>query len=264
MIAALACLLLLPGCVASGSDSTARPPVSWDGEVHVHGSLRAMLHEGQTGVMVTLDSILPNPHMYAVGALADLSGEISVIGGKAYLSYPVGEEESRTETTSRSNAGATLLVAAEVSAWHSVTIESPIRFEKLDEAIERLAATVGMSLDERFPFLLEGDFEDLQWHVIDGSRLTAGGSSHQDHLVASTRARLDRATATLIGFYSAGDQGVFTHMGSRTHIHCALGKPLASGHVDSVTIPTGTVVKFPVGKSKRPNKAMQQTDSAGR
>ena len=263
MIAILPCLLLFLGFVASGSDSIDKSPVSWDGEVQVHGALRAMFHEGQTGAMVTLDTMLPNPHLYAVGALADLSGEITIIGGKAYLSYPGGEEDTRTETTSQSNAGATLLVAAEVSAWHSIITENPICFENLDEAIGKLAASAGMNLDERFPFLLEGDFEDLQWHVIDGSRLVSGGTSHQDHLAASSKARLDRASATLVGFYSAGDQGVFTHMGSRTHIHCVFDRPLASGHVDSVTIPAGTVVQFPVDGSERPNQAVQRTDSAG-
>ena len=251
LITILLCLLL--GCAPSGSDSTAKNARSWDGEVRVHGALRAMFHEGQTGAMVTLDAMLPNTDLYAVGALADLSGEITVIGGKVYLSYPEGAENTRTETTSRTNVGATLLVATEVPAWHSATIENSIRFEELDEAIGKLAASAGMNLDERFPFLFEGDFEDLQWHVIDGSRLAAGGTSHQDHLAASTQARLDRASATLVGFYSAGDQGVFTHMGSKTHIHCVLDRPLASGHVDSVTIPAGTVVKFPAGGNERPN-----------
>jgi len=248
LAAILPCLLLL-GYVVSGGNSAARPPGSWDGEVRVHGALRAMLHEGQIGAMVTLDTMLPNPHLYAVGALADLSGEISVVGGKVYLSYPSGAEDTRTETTSQSTAGAALLVAAEVSVWHSVTTETSIRFEKLDEAIGKLAVSAGMNLDERFPFLLEGVFEDLQWHVIDGKRLAAGEASHQDHLAASIQARLERAPATLIGFYSAGDQGVFTHMGSKTHIHCVLDSPLASGHVDSVTIPAGTVVKFPAALS---------------
>ncbi len=262
LITILACLLLL-GCAANGNDSTTRNDRTWDGEVRVHGALRAMFHEGQTGAIVTLDAMLPNPDLYAVGALADLSGEITIVGGKTYLSYPEGADNTRTERTSRTSAGAALLVTAEVPAWHSVTTENSIRFEELEEAIAKLATSAGMSFDERFPFLLEGDFEDLQWHVIDGSRLAAGGTSHQDHLKASIQVSLDRTSATLVGFYSAGDQGVFTHMGSRTHIHCVLEEPLATGHVDHVTIPTGTTVKFPAAGSERPNKAMQ-TDGASR
>jgi len=246
---------LLPmGCAESGNAQTHEKPRAWNGEVRVHGALRAMFHQGQTGVTVTLDSMLPDPRLYAVGALADLSGEITIVGGKVYLSYPEGEKHTRTETTLRANTGATLLVATRVSAWRSVTTETSIRFDELDDAMGRLAALAGMNLDGRFPFLLEGDFEDLRWHVIDGTRLTAGGTSHQDHLAASVQTRRNRAAATLVGFYSAKDQGVFTHMGSRTHIHCLLDEPLASGHVDHVVIPAGTVVKFPAGGGEQPNR----------
>lgn len=102
----------------------------------------------------------------------------------------------------------------------------------------------------RYPFVLEGEFEDLQWHVIDASRLTGGASSHEDHQAAAIKSSRERASATLVGFYSEHDQGVFTHMGSNTHIHCVLDEPLATGHVDHVTIPAGTKVKFPAAKAR--------------
>jgi acetolactate decarboxylase len=226
-----------------------RDGVFWNGEVQVHGALRAMFHEGQTGPMVTLNALLPSPDLYAVGALADLSGEITVIGGKAYLSYAEGADRSRTEVLSESSAGATLLVSARVPDWKSRTTERPIRFEELDEEIAKLAEAAGMSLDKRFPYLLRGHFEDIEWHVIDGRRLTGGGTSHQDHLAAAARMRLDRTRATLVGFYSQGDQGVFTHMGSTTHIHCVIDDPLSTGHVDHVMIPAGTTVEFPALKT---------------
>ncbi len=250
LIAILACLLLSE-YTTGGNESISGNEPAWNGEVQVYGALRAMFHEGQTGTMVTLDSMLPNPDLYAVGALTGLSGEITIIGGKTYLSYPESADSTRTETSCRSTAGAALLVTAEVPVWHSITIENSISFEELDQAIAELAASAGMNLDQRFPFLLLGDFENLQWHVIDGSRLVAGGTSHQDHLAASTRVSLDRTPATLVGFYSAGDQGVFTHMGSRTHIHCLLEEPPATGHVDHVNIPAGITVMFPVPNTGR-------------
>jgi len=203
-----------------------------------------MFHEGQSAATVTLEAMLPNPDLYAVGALADLAGEITVVGGKVYLSYPEGET-ARTEMPSRPSAGAALLVASAVPAWSGVPTHHRIRFEELEAEIAALAAAMGMSLDTRFPFLIEGEVEDLQWHVIDGARLAAGGNSHEDHRAAAANAKLERASATLVGFYSRSDQGVFTHMGSNTHIHCVLGSPLASGHVDHVVIPEGTTVRFP-------------------
>ena len=251
---ALAALSLLVGCSDPTDDSSESSGTSWNGKVQVYGGLRAMFHQGQTGSMVTLDTLLPNSALYAVGALADLSGEVTVLGGKAYLSYPDGADKARTEAHSQTSAGATLLVATSVSTWRSYTNQNPIRFEEIDEEIAKLATAAGMSVGERFPFLVKGHFEDLRWHVIDGNRLTGGGTSHEDHLAAAAKMRLDRTPATLVGFYSKGDQGVFTHMGSTTHIHCVIDDPLSTGHVDHVIIPKGAEIQFPVKAAPLPKK----------
>ena len=124
-------------------------------------------------------------------------------------------------------------------------VESPISFDELDAAIAKLATAAGLTAEDRFPFLVEGTVEELQWHVIDGSRLEAGGSSHADHLAAAVTGREDRVAATLVGFYSPRDQGIFTHRGSRTHLHCLIEEPLVAGHVDHVVVPAGAVVRFP-------------------
>jgi len=230
--------------------------------VQVYGALRAVFHDGQTGASVSLNSILTGPDVYAVGALADLAGEATVLDGRAYLSYPEGGT-TRTETVFQTDAAATLLVVCRVPAWRAITIERRILFDELDVEIARIADSAGVGVDERLPFLLQGEFEDLQWHVVDGSRLTTRGGSHQDHLAVAVKARLDRGAATLVGFFSRKDQGVFTHLGSNTHIHCVIEEPVATGHVDHVIIPAGTIMKIP-GRPHRPDQAIQRTDSAGR
>ena len=244
----LSCLLL--GCGTSGNESVARGSTTWDGEVRVYGELRAMMHEGQVGPNVDLATLLPAPDLYALGALANLAGEVTVVAGRAYLSYPAEDGTTRTETAQTTAVAATLLVAAHVPAWRSVRIAAPIRFDELDAAIAGLAAAAGVNTEKRFPFLIEGVLEDLQWHVIDGSRLSSGETSHEDHRAAGVTSRIDRGSATLVGFYSRDDQGVFTHMGSATHIHCVVDEPVATGHVDHVVIPAGTTVKFPVGPAQ--------------
>jgi hypothetical protein len=40
-------------------------------------------------------------------------------------------------------------------------------------------------------------------------------------------------------------------MGAWTHVHCVVSAPLASGHVDGVTLPAGTLVRFPAAASRR-------------
>lgn len=224
---------------AEAGAGRALPPVK------AYGSLRGMLHEGEVGAAVRLESLLPNERLYALGALEDLAGEITVLGGVAHLAFPEGETRTRAETTTSPKAGAALLVAAEVAEWEAVVLEKGVAFEALDAAIRDLARGAGLDPSERIPFLVEGEVENLEWHVIDGSRLPAGPSSHEEHVAAAVRERRDRAKATLVGFHSQKDMATFTHMGSTTHIHCVVPEASSSGHVDRVALPPGTRVLFP-------------------
>jgi hypothetical protein len=47
----------------------------------------------------------------------------------------------------------------------------------------------------------------------------------------------------VVGFYSAAHQGVFTHMGERTHLHAIVGD--ATGHVDALAIGAGATLRVP-------------------
>jgi hypothetical protein len=219
---------------------------TWEGDVRVHGAFHAVLHEGKTGSVVRLETVLPDDALYAVGALADLTGEVTVVAGKVYLSYAETGGNVRNETPSDTDEAAALLIASSVPAWRTVSTQRAIPFEALDEEIGRLAEAAGMDLDARFPFVLEGRFRELEWHVLGGSPIAEAATSHEDHLAASTQLRLGQASATLVGFYSQKDEGVITHMGSKTHLHCVVTEPLASGHVDHVIVLAGTTVKFPV------------------
>ena len=213
-------------------------------DLQVHGALRAMFHQGQTGTMVTLDKISLSPLVYGVGAVADLNGEITIVGGDVFLTYPGDDDGTYTEVSEQSNEGACLLVTTEVMSWKIITTEKEIPFKKLDSEIAKLAKKAGLDPDSRFCFTMQGVFDDLQWHVIDGRLLKDGGTSHKDHLAAAVTGKLDPVPATMIGFHSKTDQGVFTHKGSTTHIHFVTEEPLFSGHVDSVAIPAGTVISF--------------------
>jgi len=227
------------------SDSKSTPHKPWDGEVRVDGAIHKLMVDGETGAMVGLGKLLPNGRLYAVGALAELAGEVTVLAGKTYLSYPDGAWDTRSEMVTQTSAGAALLVSAEVGSWQNVTIGETLSFAELDGEIARLAAQAGIPAGTRFPFLLEGHFRDMQWHVIDGTKRKGGGTTPEDHFAGSIRASIPSAEATLVGFYSEADQGIFTHRGLNTHMHCVFTSPPSTGHVDHVVVPAGTVLKLP-------------------
>ncbi len=225
------------------------PPAAPHNDVAVHvshyGELRGIFHEQDTSPKITLDELTPDPTLYAVGALSELRGEITVSAGRIFVSYPVTARSSETHVSTDSSERATLLVFAQVASWLEVPIIDAIAPDLFDERIKSLASNAGVSTDGPFPFLIVGPAAALRWHVIDGRRLPPGSNSHADHLRAGVQHALDHADVTLIGFFSEGHQGVFTHGGSRTHVHCVLDSPRSSGHVDQVTVLPGATLFLP-------------------
>lgn len=252
---AVAALLTAAACSnrSASPSSPSSAPEHPDG-VCVFGSFRGLFHEGRTGSEVALGDLLPDPRLYAVGALADLAGEVTIAGGRAYLALS-GGDSPRTVVSSSPDAGAALLVAARVPDWRETAVERHVPWEELDDEIERLAASLGLDTDARIPFLIEGDFEDIHWHVVDGARLPPGANSCEDHRAAAAKEARARTRALLVGFYSKSDEGVFTPMGCRTHIHCIVEGPLASGHVDRATVAPGATLKLPAAVRRRDSSA---------
>jgi hypothetical protein len=242
-LVSLALILILTAC--SGAEEIPRGERAGGG-LETFGALRAMLHEGAVDEVVNLAALLPDSSLYAVGALSELRGEVTVIAGQAYYSYPDGEVGQRSVTPEDPAEGAALLVISRVKAWRPVKLERAVSFANLDLVIGNLAARAGLPADLPFPFLIQGEVEDLRWHVIDGSKLQGGGSSHEEHMATAVKGSLPRTEALLIGFHSTAHHGVFTHMGSSTHIHCIVEEPFVAGHVDHVILPAGTIVGIPV------------------
>jgi len=217
-----------------------------EGSLRSFGTLRAMMHEGRIDAQITLDQLLPNAQLYGLGALAELDGELTILGGEAWLARPDDDGSVHLEHEAESDAGAALLVVSEVAAWQEAKLPRDLSFEELEAEIARLAAAAGFGEESEFAFLLEGEFDELQWHVIDGRRLPPGPSTHAAHRAAGLKEQRAKARGTLVGVYSPRAGGVFAHMGSKTHLHCVLEEPSASGHVDHVDLPAGTTIKFPV------------------
>ena len=86
--------------------------------------VKVLMHEGKVGSIVDLATLLPNDHLYAVGALSELRGEITILGGGVYIAYPEGADGVRLDIFEDSDEAACLLVTAEVRDWVSVTTQS--------------------------------------------------------------------------------------------------------------------------------------------
>jgi hypothetical protein len=220
-------------------------------EVRVHGALREMMHEGRLEARVALSDVA-GPHVYGVGALSELRGEVTFVDGEAWLSYPDGEDAFRLEVTTEPEEAAALLVVSTVTRCLHLPFGSPAVAGPLDATVARMAGEAGLDLDAPFPFLVTGPVEDLDWHVIDGSRIPPDARGHRAHIENSVRGRLASPDVTLVGFHSRRHRRIFTHMDRDTHLHVVARDEGITGHVDHVVVLEGATLWLPAEADASP------------
>jgi acetolactate decarboxylase len=232
-------LVLACACHAGSGEPAALHAVP---EVHVWGTLHAIMADGKLGPNVELAAVVHEPHVYALGALSELRGELLVLDSRAIASYSDGSTARLDDHAATERA--TLLVAAQVHAWKRIPIATPIAAADLDVRVAALAAGAGIDTSRPFPFLVEGRFVDVSWHVIDGTRLPAT-ATHEQRMSAAVRGTLPTADGTALGFYSTSHAGVFTHMSTRTHVHALIPAAKLAAHCDSIGIAAGSTLLVP-------------------
>src|SRR5687767_5611127 len=56
--------------------------------VRWYGALHAIMHEGRTASAVELSAVVPGPHVWGLGALEGLRGEVTVLDDEVWLARP--------------------------------------------------------------------------------------------------------------------------------------------------------------------------------
>ena len=208
------------------------------------GHFKKMMHSRNVDGVVNLQEALDVPHVFAVGATAGGTGEITVIDNKVWLDYGAdGLGNAEREVTAGEKA--VLLVRAQVEEWQEVKITEDMSASAMHVFILDQAESHNVDITAPFPFLLEGNFYDLDWHVVNGLKSSPGGHK-QGGIFNKVKEHRDKTGGTVIGFYSAASQGVFTHPGELWHLHIVFEKEEKAGHLDEVSVKQGTLLKLPV------------------
>lgn len=231
----LLCSILITSCQTQANKA------SW-GQVEYAGALKNMMHKGDLSTNISLHELKDRKNLYALGAMTNLKGEIQIFNGIAYNSLV------DTDTLIIDNSfekEAALLVYAQIETWDSIQVPPTVIFRSdLEFFIAQRAKEKGININAPFPFLLDGTFKSIEWHVInwkDGDT----EHSHEKHIKSGLYGTLHDTPAQMLGFYSTNHKGVFTHHTSDTHIHFKLNNLKISGHADNLEVANGVVLKLP-------------------
>lgn len=213
-------------------------------EVRHWGSLPAMHRRGEVDALVSLRELLPDAHAIGLGARAGLWGEITVMGGTAFSAKTQGDQSVAFDAGSNSRDEACLLVWASVPDWQVRTVAQDVSLAGLGEF---LAEEIGH--DGPTPFRIAGNFQKLEWHVVDGPTAPGIEASCESHSEEGIQDRAQEVLrAELVGFYSQNHKAVFTRHDALHHTHVLVydGEDITqTGHLDDVVVPAGSSLYLP-------------------
>lgn len=217
----------------------------WDGTTTQWGTLREVLAEGAFEGRVPLATVTRKPHVYGVGALASLRGEILIDDSQAWISR-AGRSPGEIETVeARSQDVATFLAVATVPRWTDYVFDRPIAWDELESTLALLIDAAGCDRAKPVPFVVEGRFDRVELHVING-RCPMNPGIEAPGAGETLRHAASGVPGRLVGFYTEGPPGVLTHHGSHIHAHALLSAPEQTmGHVDRADVAEGAVIRLP-------------------
>lgn len=234
--------LLLFSCKTPKVESNKANNDSLIFEVKYFGALKNMMHKGDVSAKADLSDFENSEHLYAIGALENLKGEIQIIDGESFNTFIL---DSAISFNKLFNRKATLLVYATVETWNTHEITDDIKtYEQLEEYIASIAKENGVNINEPFPFLIEGNAKSFDWHVInwkDGDT----EHSHEKHVNSGLHGTIENREVELLGFYSNSHHAIFTHHTTNMHIHVKTSDNEIAGHIDGLTLGKGMTLKLP-------------------
>jgi len=200
------------------------------------------MHKGDVSAKVALSEYAEVEHLYALGAVENLKGEIQIFDGLPVNSYV---EDGVMKFDSSYGKKAALFVAAAVEEWRAFQVpDGIVTKEEFEDFVAKTALENGIDVSTPFPFLMEGVVKEANWHVInwkDGDM----EHSHEKHIASGLNGAVEDAAIEMLGFYSNSHHAVFTHHTTNMHIHMRMADGIIAGHVDDLKLGKNMILKLP-------------------
>lgn len=209
----LTSLFILTSCASPKTE------VSWAGEVHKVMAL------GDLTDNAFLSELTNGKHLYAVGPVSQLDGEITVLDGKCYVSRV--DQQGQEKIEEDCSLKAPFLVYGYFSRWAPVKTNKAINnMAELRRNIMEVLIENGVITEEPSAFLIDAQMESVNYQVV-----TKYNGTYRSNQNMAVKKSLSGKKVTLIGFYSKHHGGIFTHGKEQLHIHMLSEDKMHSGHV---------------------------------
>jgi hypothetical protein len=221
-------------------------------ELVQYGKMHEVIGQQNHQARVTLAELIEEPHFYALGALAGLQGEISVIDSQATVTEVTDQAMARASNKDAGKREATMLIGAYVDEWIEIDCDKDLQDAELDTWIKSEIQRNGGDIQKPVVFMLRGTYSDVHLHVIHGACPVHARIRRID-IPESKRpfeATLPSVAGQVVGIFAVDAVGELTHPATSTHKHLVYQDDstpeLLNGHVESMSIRRGSKLLLPV------------------
>jgi hypothetical protein len=185
---------LVSGCAACGALATRRlfaasatdasVPSKIEGpgySLSYLGSQRQTILTGDRAAHLDLRTLQGRPHLYGIGPIQGLTGEVTIADSRPSLARVGGDH--LVHVTESYETGVPFFVWAEVSAWQTQEIPDELRtYVELERFVGQAGAKA--ELTQAFPFVITGRAELIDFHIFnatpDAAALRSGRTTITD------------------------------------------------------------------------------------
>lgn len=200
--------------------------------------MKNVMWKGQLYGTIDLDTISNKQHLFGLGPVEFLTGELLIIDGKAYKSSVLTDSTMRVEETFQ--AKAPFFGYATISSWSEQELPNHVRtISQLEAFLEKITK----NSDRPFFFQLKGRIENARIHIVNlpqGSIVSSPEDAHQ----GQTNYFLTNEEVDILGFFSTEHKTIFTHHDTFLHMHLITSDRQKMGHIDDLLLQKGTFKLF--------------------
>ncbi len=203
--------------------------------VRVVGAMRNVMWKGELSGSIYLDTLPTKAHLYGMGPLENLEGEILILNGTSYISTVL--PDSGIHMQESFCVKAPFFAYSPIAVWKEQSLPDSIT------TLPQLEAFLdAVTKDHRRPyfFRLEGKITSANFHI---KHLPAGTAVHspEDAHLGQVNYQLGNSEAEILGFFSTEHKTIFTHHDTFLHLHLITADKKQMGHVEDLTFSDGGV-----------------------
>jgi len=237
-------LTVLAACAAATLYSCGRATPTTDtkgrqpSRPRISGAMKNVMHKGELFPTINLDTIANKTHLYGLGPVAYLTGEIMILDGKAYKSAVINDTAMQVIETF--DLKAPFFGYANVDNWSEYPFPDSIH---TIPQLENYLNETTKQYPRPFFFRITTTVDSATVHIVNlppGSKISSPEEAHHGLRHYSITDR----NVELIGFFSTEHKTIFTQHDTWVHIHLMTDDRKKMGHLEELYIKKGSAKLF--------------------